>query len=169
MAKIRNQVWSTESSKSPEKALTLKSFRTKTMRGQRNERMARGECNNQLARQDDERVVQWEDDKRRWDNQLAWQDDTMAARREATQPHSLLGLNEIGWWGGSHGHARVECKLEWLGVGDELQVVSNVVQKDLRSFRHMKDQRTKMAHCFVRVLQGSNWFWSAKCLKFVEW
>jgi hypothetical protein len=23
---------------------------------------------------------------------------------------------------------------------DELQVVSNVVQKDLRSFRHMKDQ-----------------------------
>ena len=43
-----------------------------------------------------------------------------------------------------------------LGIGDELQVVSNVVQKDPKSFRHMKDQQTKMAHCFVRVLRGSN-------------
>ena len=32
--------------------------------------------------------------------------------------------------------------------------VSNVVKKDLRSFRHVKDQQNKMAHPFVRVLRG---------------
>ena len=52
--------------------------------------------------------------------------------------------------------ARIELKLEKLCAGDELQVLSDVVQKDLRSFRHMKDQQTKIAHCFVRVLRGSN-------------
>jgi len=135
------------------------SWRNELARGWHNER-TNGErrCNNQLVWQDNRRAAQWEDNKRRCDNQLAWQDDTRAARREATQPRSLSGPNVIDWRGGSHGHARVERKPEWLGIGDELQVVSDVVQKSVRARRHHKDVRTKMAHPFVRVLQGPTWF-----------
>jgi len=39
--------------------------------------------------------------------------------------------------------ARVEHKPERLGFGDESYVVSYVGKKDLRSFRRVKDQRTK--------------------------
>ena len=61
------------------------------------------------------------------------------AQQEATQNRSLSGPNGINWQGDSHGHAHVEHKPERLGIGDELQVVSNVVIKGLRSWRHMKD------------------------------
>ena len=51
--------------------------------------------------------------------------------------------------------ARIERKPERLCAGDEFEEVGFVVNKDLRSFRHMQDQRTKMAHPFVsRVLRG---------------
>jgi hypothetical protein len=50
--------------------------------------------------------------------------------------------------------ARIEQKPERLCAGDEFEEVGFVVKKDLRSFRHMQDQRTKMAHPFVRVLRG---------------
>ncbi len=50
--------------------------------------------------------------------------------------------------------ARTERKPERLCAGDEFEEVSFVVKKDLRSFRHMQDQWTKMAHPFVRVLRG---------------
>lgn len=43
-----------------------------------------------------------------------------------------------------------------------------MVQKGLRSCKHHKDLRTKMAHRFARVLGEPNWFWSAKHPKFVE-
>jgi hypothetical protein len=33
-----------------------------------------------------------------------------------------------------------------------------VVKKDPRSFRYVKDQLTKIAHPFVRVLRGPTWF-----------
>jgi len=56
-----------------------------------------------------------------------------AAQREATQTRSLSGPNGINWQGGSHGHAHVEHKPEQLGIEDELQVVSNVVQKGIRA------------------------------------
>jgi hypothetical protein len=48
--------------------------------------------------------------------------------------------------------ARIEHKLERLGIGDECWVVSNVVQNGLRTQRHHKEIRTERAHCFARVL-----------------
>ena len=48
--------------------------------------------------------------------------------------------------------ARIGRKPERLCVGDESQDLSNVVQNGLRTLRHCKDLRTKLAHPFVRVL-----------------
>jgi hypothetical protein len=64
--------------------------------------------------------------------------------------------------------ACIEHKPEGLGVGDECQVVSDVVQYGLRAQRHLKDLRTKWEHHFVRVLGGPERFWFAKRWKFVE-
>ena len=50
--------------------------------------------------------------------------------------------------------ARIERKPEQLCAGDDFQEVSYVVQKGLRSQRHLKDERPKMGHLFVRVLGG---------------
>ncbi len=50
--------------------------------------------------------------------------------------------------------ARIEQKPEGLCAGDEFEEVGFVVKKDLRSFRHLKDQRTKMGHLFISVLGG---------------
>ena len=97
----------------------------------------------------------------RGDVTTSWHDKTTPGWRHKRR-HNLVVFRAFGskhginWRGGSHGHARVERKPERLGVGDELQVVSDVVKKDHRSFRHVKDQRTKMAHCLVWVLRGSN-------------
>ena len=41
-----------------------------------------------------------------------------------------------------------------------MNIAGNVVQKGLRSCRHHKDLRTKMAHRFFRVLGGHKLFWS---------
>jgi hypothetical protein len=50
--------------------------------------------------------------------------------------------------------ARIERKPEQLcvGVGDESQHFSNVVQNELRTLRYCKDMLAKMEHPFVRVL-----------------
>ena len=52
--------------------------------------------------------------------------------------------------------ACIECKPEWLCLGDELQVVSNVVQKDDRTLRNCNHMPAKMAHPFIRVLENPN-------------
>ncbi len=52
--------------------------------------------------------------------------------------------------------ARIEHKPEQLRVGDELQVVSNAVQKGVKTLRHCKDLRTKLAYPFARVLGSPN-------------
>jgi hypothetical protein len=52
--------------------------------------------------------------------------------------------------------ARIECKPEGLGAGDEFEVVSDVVQNVLRTGRHLKDLTAKWEHHFVRVLRGPN-------------
>ena len=52
--------------------------------------------------------------------------------------------------------AGIERKPERLCVGDESQHLSNVVQNGLRTLRHRKDLRTKLAHPFIRVLGGPN-------------
>jgi len=104
------------------------------MRGRRNERTTRGDAT------------------------TSWHDKTTAGRRDERQ-HNLVvfqvqtkSTGEVA--AGSHSHARVEYKPERLGVGDELQVVSDVVQKGVRARGRRKDMRTKMAHPFVRVLRG---------------
>jgi hypothetical protein len=48
--------------------------------------------------------------------------------------------------------ARNKRKPEGLGIGDEFQVVSDVVQNELTTGRHLKEKRTKRAHRFARVL-----------------
>ena len=48
----------------------------------------------------------------------------------------------------------IERKPEQLCVRDESQDLSDVVQNGLRTLRHRKDFRTKLAHPFVRVLGG---------------
>ncbi len=52
--------------------------------------------------------------------------------------------------------ACIECKPVQLGIGKELQVVSNVVQYGLITYRHCKDLQAKMEHPYVRVLGGPN-------------
>ena len=52
--------------------------------------------------------------------------------------------------------ACIERKPEQLCVGNESQHHSDVVQNGLRTLRHGKDLRTKLAHPFVRVLGGPN-------------
>jgi hypothetical protein len=50
--------------------------------------------------------------------------------------------------------ARIKQKPEGLCAGEEFEEVGFVVKKDLRTFRHLKGQQTKMGHLFVRVLGG---------------
>ncbi len=64
--------------------------------------------------------------------------------------------------------ACIECKSEWLWIGEELFVVSNEFQNGLRSCRHCKEMWAKMAHPVVRVVGGPNWFWLAKRWKDLE-
>ncbi len=64
--------------------------------------------------------------------------------------------------------ARIERKPERLGVGDEFEVVSDVVQNGLTTGRHPKEMRIKWEHHFVRVLGGPRRYWSSKHWIFVE-
>jgi hypothetical protein len=64
--------------------------------------------------------------------------------------------------------ACIERKPERLGIGDEFEVVSDVVQNGLTTGRHRKEMRTKWEHHFVRVLGGPRQFWSSKRQIFVE-
>ncbi len=64
--------------------------------------------------------------------------------------------------------ARIECKPEGLGVGDECWVDSNVVQNGLRTGRYCKEMRTKMKLPFLGVLGGPERFWLAKLQIFVK-
>ena len=132
------------------------SWRDKLMRGWRNERTARG--NVTTSWHDKTTRGQRNERAARGDAKTSWRDKTTRGRRDKRR-HNLVvfrasGPNRIDWQSGSHGHARFEHKPERLGVGDELQVVSNVVQKGVRVLSHRKDMQTKMAHPFVRVLRG---------------
>jgi hypothetical protein len=52
--------------------------------------------------------------------------------------------------------AHTEHKPEQLCIGEESWVVSDVVQKRLRSCRHCKETQAKMKHLLGRVLGGPN-------------
>jgi hypothetical protein len=64
--------------------------------------------------------------------------------------------------------AHIERKPDFFFIWDESQVVSDVVQKGIRTLGHHKDQQAKLAHPFVRVLGGPKQFWLADCPKFVQ-
>ena len=133
------------------------SWRDDFMRGRRSKRMARGNA-----------TTSWRDKMTRGrrnerattgDATTSWHDKTTPGLRDERQ-HSLI-VFRVHTESTGEVAAMVMLVLsvntpERLGVGDELQVVSDVVQKDLRSSRNMKDQQTKKAHCFARVLRGSN-------------
>ncbi len=61
----------------------------------------------------------------------------------------MVLLMTLWWWD--------VARQRQLWVGDELQVVSDVVQNEPRTSRHCKDLPAKMEHPFVRVLGDPNW------------
>ena len=64
--------------------------------------------------------------------------------------------------------ARIERNPEQLCVEDESQVVSDVVQKGVRTLIHCKILRAKLEHLFVRVLEGPDQFYLQSIHEFLS-
>jgi hypothetical protein len=120
-------------------------------RGQSNERMRRGDA-----------TTSWRDELTRGrHNEMmtrgyattSWHDEVKRGRHNERQ-HNLVvfqvqieSSNKVA----AMVIARIERKPERLSAGDESQHLSDVVQNGLKTLRHHKDMRAKMAHPFIRV------------------